>query len=63
MASADRAGLSVRATFSVAIGPNTQVTGASTMPKPTSAVFASRFTPVGWNRYVEYSGSMPCWIA
>ena len=53
MASADRNGLRVRATFSVAIGPNAQVTGASTIPRPTSAVLESRLIPVGWNRYVE----------
>ena len=59
MASADRAGLRVRATFKVATGPKSQVTGASTTPMPTSAVLDRRFTPVGWNRAVEYSGLSP----
>ena len=59
MASADSTGLRVRATFKVATGPNSQVTGASTTPMPTSAVLESRLTPLGWNSAVEYSGLSP----
>ena len=59
MAKADSAGLSVRATFSVAMGPNSHVTGASTIPRPTSAVLDNRLIPPGWKRWVEYSGFVP----
>ena len=47
--------------FRLATGPRAQVTGASTMPMPTTAVLDSRFTPVGWNSAVEYSGFRP-WL-
>ncbi len=50
MVNADRAGLRVSATFSVAMGPKSQVTGASTIPMPTTAVFDSRLIPPGWKR-------------
>ena len=53
MASADRKGLRVRATLRVATGPKAHVTGARTMPSPTSAVFDRRLIPPGWNRCVE----------
>ena len=59
MASAERAGLRVRATLREATGPNSQVTGASTMPTATWLVLDSRFTPVGWNMAAEYQGSSP----
>jgi len=50
MASAERNGLRVSATLRVAIGPKAQVTGARTIPRPTSAVLESRLIPLGWNR-------------
>ena len=53
MARAESAGARVRATFKVATGPNSQVTGASTTPIPSSLVLASRFIPPGWNMAVE----------
>src|ERR1700730_14166694 len=59
MARADRTGDNVSDTFSEATGPNSQVTGASTTPMPTSAVLDKRLTPVGWNRAVEYRGFCP----
>ena len=40
MARAERNGLRVRATFKVAMGPNAQVTGASSTPKASSLVLA-----------------------
>ena len=59
MARAESTGLRVSATLRVATGPNSQVTGASTTPIPTSLVLASRLTPPGWNMAVEYQGSRP----
>ena len=59
MASAEAPGLRVSARFNVATGPKAQVTGASTMPIPTTPVLARRLMPPGWNRAVEYSGSSP----
>ena len=56
MARAERTGARPRATFKVAIGPNSQVTGARTTPMPTTAVLDSRLIPAGWNRAVEYRG-------
>jgi hypothetical protein len=47
MASAESAGLRVRATFSVATGPKSQVTGANTRLNANSLVFARRFRPFG----------------
>ena len=40
MAVADRAGARVRATFKVATGPKSQVTGASTTPTASTLVLA-----------------------
>lgn len=59
MARADSTGLRVSATFSEATGPNSHVTGANTTPTATTAVLDNRFTPEGWNRAVEWSGSSP----
>jgi len=59
MARAESTGASVTATFKVATGPRSQVTGASTTPMASSLVLASRLTPLGWNMAVEYSGLSP----
>ena len=47
MARADRAGASVKPTFSVATGPRSSVTGASGTPIARAPTFESRLTPVG----------------
>ena len=47
MAKAESTGLSVIATFNVAMGPKAQVMGARMMPIRTVPVLASRFTPWG----------------
>ena len=59
MASAERAGPSVEATFKVATGPKSQVTGAKGMPMASTLVLASRLMPPGWNRAVEKKGLWP----
>ena len=61
MASPERAGASVRATFNEATDPKTHVTGASTTPSANSDVLSRRFTPVGWDIAVEKNGSRP-WL-
>ena len=48
-----RAGPSVEATFKVATGPNSQVTGASGMARASTPVLESRLIPAGWNSAVE----------
>ncbi len=53
MARAERAGARVRATFKEAIGPKSQVTGASTTPTARTLVLAGRFTPPGNPTAVE----------
>ena len=47
MASAERTGARVRATFNVATGPNSQVIGASVMPIASSPVLVKRLMPPG----------------
>ena len=59
MASADRAGARVRATFIDATGPTAQVTGARTTPRATTLVSSSRLMPPGWKSQVEYRTSWP----
>jgi len=49
MANADSAGARVAATLSVATGPKSQVTGASTTPKASELALDSRLIPTGWN--------------
>src|SRR5450631_1183498 len=58
-ARADSAGASSSDTFIDATGPKIQVTGASTTPRASSEVLASRFTPPGWDMAVEKPGSRP----
>src|SRR6185437_11573675 len=49
----------VDATFNVATGPNSQVTGASGIPMASTLVFDSRLNPPGWNSAVENHGFTP----
>jgi hypothetical protein len=59
MARADRAGARVRATFKVAMGPNSQVTGASTTPMASTLVLAGRLTPPGTPTAAEWKRLSP----
>ncbi len=59
MASAERAGPRVNATFKVATGPKSQVIGAKGIPMASTLVFASRLMPPGWNSAVEKNGLCP----
>jgi hypothetical protein len=59
MARAEKAGPSVNATFKVATGPKSQVTGAKGMPMASTLVLASRLMPPGWNSAVEKKGLWP----
>src|SRR5580692_5885311 len=49
-------GPSVDATFRVATGPKSHVTGAKTVPTNNVLVFDSRSIPEGWNIVVEKNG-------
>ncbi len=56
-------GARVSATFNVATGPNSQVTGASTTPAASTEVFERRLTPTGWCRTVVKNRLWPWVIA
>ena len=53
MVSAESAGVRVEATFNVATGPNSQVTGARGRPMASTLVFDKRSMPAGWKSAVE----------
>ena len=53
MASDERTGARVKATFILATGPKASVTGASTMPRAITLVSFRRLIPVGWNSHCE----------
>ena len=53
MAIAERTGLSVSATFSVAIGPKIHVTGDKGTPIASTPVLAKRLIPCGYPMAVE----------
>ncbi len=63
MASAVRAGPRVDATFSVATGPKSHVTGASGMPMASTLVLDRRLIPPGWKSAVEWKRLDPWAIA
>ncbi len=53
MASAERAGARVSATFMDTTGPATRVSGARRTPSASTLVSVSRLIPVGWNNHCE----------